>query len=83
MSITEADVSRITTVLQPLQEGFAQDGGSLAVDSGGDAIRVTLVLTDASCADCLVGPEILRSIITGQLTGAGVTVPVTVIDPRE
>lgn len=83
MTITEADVSGIVRALQPLQDGFAQDGGSLAVESDGDAVRVSLVLTDDSCADCIVGPQILRSIVTGQLASAGVTVPVTVVDSRE
>ena len=83
MSITEADLSRVSEALGPLQEGFAQDGGSLAVEGAGDTVEVRLVLTDESCADCIVGPEILRSIVLGQLQGAGITTPVTVLDPRE
>jgi hypothetical protein len=83
MNVTEEDVTRVDTVLQPLREGFAEDGASLAVDSTEAGIRVRLVLTDESCADCIVGPEILRAIVTGQLADAGVTLPVTVVDPRE
>ena len=82
MSITEAELSRVSDALKPLQEGFAQDGAALAVDGVGESIEVRLVLTDESCADCIVGPDILRSIVEGQLQGAGVTAPVTVVDPR-
>ena len=83
MTITEEDVSRVSTALQPLQDGFATDGASLSVDRSGGALQVRLVLAEESCADCIVGPEILRAIVTGCLTDAGVTLPVTVVDPRE
>ncbi|WP_456598594.1 hypothetical protein [Blastococcus sp. SYSU DS0616] len=83
MSVTEADLAQVSAALELLQEGFVQDGGSLAVEGAGDSVEVRLVLTDESCADCIVGPEIFRSIVLGRLQDAGVTAPVTVRDPRE
>lgn len=83
MSVTEADVSRVSAALEPLQDGFAEDGASLVVEGDGEGVRVRLALTDESCADCIVGPEILRSIVTEQVRTAGVVAPVTVVDPRE
>jgi hypothetical protein len=83
MSDTEADVSRVSAALQPLQDGFAADGASLVVEGDGEGVRVRLSLTDESCAECIVGPDILRSIVTEQVRGAGVVAPLTVVDPRE
>lgn len=82
MTVTQDDVDKVRAALEPLQEGFVADGGSLAVDGGGDRLQVRLVLTDESCGDCIVGPEILRAIVTGRLADEGVTVPVDVVDPR-
>jgi hypothetical protein len=82
MNVTEADLSRVSEALGPLQEGFAEDGASLSVEGVGEAIQVRLVLTDESCADCIVGPDILRSIVQEQVRSAGLTAPVTVVDPR-
>jgi hypothetical protein len=82
MNVTEDDLSRASEALGPLQEGFAEDGAFLAVEGVGESIQVRLVLTDESCADCIVGPDILRSIVLEQVKSAGLTAPVTVVDPR-
>jgi hypothetical protein len=82
MSISEAELSRASEALAPLRDGFAEDGADLAVGGSGDAIQVRLVLTEESCGDCIVGPDILHSIVLEQLRGAGLAAPVTVVDPR-
>jgi hypothetical protein len=83
MTITKDDVGKVDAALQPLQEGFVADGGSLAVESDGDTVVVRLVLTDESCGDCIVGPDVLRAIVRGRLADAGIALPVAVVDPRE
>lgn len=82
MNVTENDLSRASEALGPLQDGFGEDGASLTVEGAGESIQVRLVLTDESCADCIVGPDILRSIVLEQVKRAGLTAPVTVVDPR-
>lgn len=83
MTVTEEQRRAVEVALQPLDEGFAADGAGLSVSGGGDCIEVRLVLTDESCADCIVAPPLLREIVTGRLADVGVSEPVRLIDPRE
>lgn len=83
MSSAEDDMDDVSVALQPLQDGFAADGGFLAVDRKDGTLQIRLVLTDESCANCIVGPDVLRAIVKGRLADAGVTAPVDVVDPRE
>lgn len=78
------DTTRIEDALAPLRKGFAADGAGLEVDEATDErVLIRLTMNDATCADCIIPPPTLATIVTDSVRRAFPHVrDVVLIDPR-
>lgn|GEM_PF-2231523 len=73
--MSENNDSELTDALAGISEGLMADGYQLTaswVEPG--RVAVTIEATESACADCLVPPQIMRSIVVTVLGDAGITV---------
>ena len=77
-----ADVEK---ALDGLRQGFQADGADLAVVSATESeVTIRLVGSDETCWDCIVPPDLLRTVIVSVLRrSVGALETVDLIDPRE
>jgi hypothetical protein len=68
MSNDEATAAAIHTALRGLRETLAADGYELTWSmEQADLIGIRVLAGPDACADCLVPPELMRSIVDGEL----------------
>lgn len=81
---TVHDGGRVAEALDTLAESLRADGADLVLeDVGPAAATVRLVVTDETCHECIVSPEILRAIV-GDVVRSAVPeiLDIEVDDPR-
>ncbi len=78
------DLVSVEKALQGLRTGLKQDGADLLVKSiNDDCIEVNLVMSDATCRECIVNKEILLAKIKIALGKISPKAPRIVLnDPR-
>ena len=68
MSVGVEDVDR---ALAGLRDGFQADGADLEVLSVSDGVaRVRLIVTEATCLECIVPGHILREVVAASVSQA-------------
>lgn len=83
VSLRDQDLSSFTVALEGLNVGLRESGAILTVESTNTiGMTIRLSLQDDACIDCIVGPDLLYSIVETAVIEAGWHSPVTIIDPR-
>ena len=80
----QVTLEAVDKVLDDLRVGFQADGADLAVEAATTAgVVVRLVVTDETCAECIVAGPMLQLMIATTLRGRfPALTKVEVIDPR-
>jgi hypothetical protein len=78
------NVAEVGAAISSLRVGFQADGADLSVEAATrERVVIRLVLTDETCADCVVPSQVLERIISATLHERFPAITeVRLIDPR-
>jgi Fe-S cluster biogenesis protein NfuA len=78
------DKQMVAEALASLRAGFEADGADLTVDTASpERVVIRLVMTDETCADCIVPTQMLERMVSTTLRGRFPEMgQLEVVDPR-
>lgn len=84
MTTSAPSIEAVTTALSDIREMFEADGYALTVDGlVGSTVNVTVLATDAACADCLAPRSVVAQIMLNDLAAVGGVDRVELTYPEE
>jgi hypothetical protein len=73
--VIAVSIDEVESALRPLRDTLATDGYELVWSmEDGNQVGIRVVPGSEACADCLVPPELMRSIVDSKLSGTGYSV---------
>lgn len=70
------DIQKVAEAIEPLRAGFQADGVELRVDEATDErVKISILLTDEACKDCLLPTPLLQEIFHSAIRDAGLGRP--------